>query len=66
MCVPLGSGGADNDVIVWDVVAEAGMCRLSGHKDQVTGLVVIVVGYNICGKVFCRHYCMTMSLPMHL
>ncbi|KAF4758822.1 Dip2/Utp12 protein, partial [Perkinsus olseni] len=34
----LCSGGADNDVIVWDVVAETGMCRLSGHKDQVTDL----------------------------
>ncbi|EER08932.1 conserved hypothetical protein [Perkinsus marinus ATCC 50983] len=37
----LCSGGADNDVIVWDVVAEAGMCRLSGHKDQVTGLTLL-------------------------
>ncbi|KAF4676163.1 Dip2/Utp12 protein [Perkinsus olseni] len=37
----LCSGGADNDVIVWDVVAETGMCRLSGHKDQVTDLALL-------------------------
>jgi len=26
----------DTDVVVWDVVAEAGMYRLRGHKGQVT------------------------------
>jgi U3 small nucleolar RNA-associated protein 12 len=35
----LASGGRDTDVIVWDVVGEAGLYRLRGHKDQVTDLV---------------------------
>jgi U3 small nucleolar RNA-associated protein 12 len=35
----LVSGGRDTDVIVWDVLSETGMCRLRGHKDQVTDVV---------------------------
>jgi U3 small nucleolar RNA-associated protein 12 len=35
----LASGGKDTDVIVWDVVGEAGLYRLRGHTDQVTDLV---------------------------
>jgi WD40 repeat protein len=31
----LASGGRDTDVIVWDVVAESGLYRLKGHRDQV-------------------------------
>ncbi|KAJ1660147.1 beta transducin [Dispira simplex] len=32
----LVSGARDTDVILWNVVGEAGVCRLRGHKDQVT------------------------------
>ncbi|KAJ3254442.1 hypothetical protein HK103_007160 [Boothiomyces macroporosus] len=32
----LASGSADTDVILWDVVAEIGLNRFKGHKDQVT------------------------------
>jgi U3 small nucleolar RNA-associated protein 12 len=35
----LASGGRDTDCIVWDVVAEAGLFRLKGHRDEVTGVV---------------------------
>ena len=37
----LVSGGKDTNVVVWDVVAEAGLCRLRGHKDQVTDAVFV-------------------------
>lgn len=32
----LASGSRDTDLIVWDVVGEAGLYRLKGHKDQIT------------------------------
>lgn len=35
----LASGAQDTDVIVWDVVAEAGLFRLRAHTGQVTDLV---------------------------
>ena len=35
----LASGSRDTDLIMWDVVGEAGLYRLRGHKDQVTDLV---------------------------
>lgn len=31
----VASGGQDTDVIVWDVVAQAGLFRLRGHHGQV-------------------------------
>lgn len=31
----LASGSKDNDIILWDVVGEAGLFRLRGHRDQV-------------------------------
>ena len=37
----LASGSQDTDLILWDVVSEAGLYRLRGHKDQVTDLVRI-------------------------
>lgn len=36
--VRLASGSKDTDIIVWDLVAEIGLFRLRGHKDQVTAL----------------------------
>eukprot|EP01035_Chromulina_nebulosa_P021761 gene21761-28161_t len=32
----LASGGFDNDVIIWDMIAYVGICRLREHKDTVT------------------------------
>lgn len=32
----LASGSKDCDIILWDVVAEVGLFRLRGHRDQVS------------------------------
>ncbi|KAG9104730.1 hypothetical protein FRC06_011624 [Ceratobasidium sp. 370] len=32
----LASGSQDTELIVWDVVAESGLYRLRGHRDQIT------------------------------
>ncbi|TPX69418.1 hypothetical protein SpCBS45565_g02429 [Spizellomyces sp. 'palustris'] len=37
----LASGSSDTDLIVWDVVAECGLARFRGHKDQITGLAFL-------------------------
>lgn len=34
----LASGAKDTDIILWDLVAEVGLFKLRGHKDQVVGL----------------------------
>ena len=34
----LASGGYDTDIVLWDLVAERGICRLRGHKDAVTAV----------------------------
>ncbi|KAI8911598.1 WD40-repeat-containing domain protein [Gorgonomyces haynaldii] len=34
----LASGSNDTDIVLWDIVAEAGLFRFKGHKDQVTCL----------------------------
>lgn len=36
--VRLSSGAKDTDIIVWDLVAEVGLFKLRGHKDQITGI----------------------------
>ena len=36
--VRLASGAKDTDIIVWDLVAEVGLFKLRGHKDQITAL----------------------------
>jgi U3 small nucleolar RNA-associated protein 12 len=37
----LASGAKDTDAIVWDLVAEAGVCRLRGHRDEITDLLFL-------------------------
>jgi len=32
----MASGGFDNDIIIWDMIAYVGICRLREHKDTVT------------------------------
>jgi U3 small nucleolar RNA-associated protein 12 len=32
----LASGSRDTDIIHWDLIAEQGLCRLRGHRDEVT------------------------------
>lgn len=39
--VTLASGGADCDIVLWDLVSYTATCRLRGHKDSVTGLVFL-------------------------
>ena len=31
----LATGSKDTNIVVWDVVEEAGLYRLNGHRDQV-------------------------------
>lgn len=42
--VRLASGAKDTDVILWDLVAETGLFKLRGHKDQITGLHFLHTG----------------------
>lgn len=37
----LASGSKDCDIILWDVIGEAGLFRLQGHRDQVYYLLKI-------------------------
>ncbi|OMJ17275.1 WD repeat-containing protein 3 [Smittium culicis] len=34
----LCSGSRDTDLVLWDIIAETGLFRLKGHKDQITGI----------------------------
>ena len=36
--VRLASGAQDTDIIIWDLVAEIGLFKLRGHKNQITAL----------------------------
>lgn len=40
--VTLVSGGADSDIVVWDLVSYTALCRLRGHKDAVTAVSFLV------------------------
>lgn len=48
--VRLASGSKDTDIILWDLVAEVGIFRLRGHKDQVTALEFLQPDYRIDGS----------------
>jgi U3 small nucleolar RNA-associated protein 12 len=37
----IASGSRDTDIIIWDVVAESGLVRLRGHKDEVTDVAFV-------------------------
>ena len=39
----LVSGARDTAVVVWDIVAETGICRLRGHRHAVTDLCLLEV-----------------------
>jgi U3 small nucleolar RNA-associated protein 12 len=40
--VTLASGGADCDIVLWDLVSFTAICRLRGHKDSVTGIAFLL------------------------
>jgi len=46
--VRLASGSRDTDVVVWDTVNEAGLFRLRGHRDEVTGACFVDPGAFGC------------------
>lgn len=54
----LASGSTDTDIIVWDAVAETGLYRLKGHRDQVEppflSLMDSDVGWSSVGCEFAR------------
>ncbi|CAM2727307.1 unnamed protein product, partial [Rotaria socialis] len=35
------SGSKDTDIIAWDLITEAGLCRLRGHKAPVTKVIIM-------------------------
>lgn len=37
----LASGSQDNDIVVWDVIGDCGICRFSGHQNAITDLLFI-------------------------
>ena len=39
----LATGANDTDVIVWDVVEEAGRVRLRGHTNTITGTAFLML-----------------------
>ena len=34
----VATGGRDTEIVVWDLIAETGICRLTGHKGEITSL----------------------------
>ena len=34
----VATGGRDTEIVVWDLLSEMGVCRLSGHKGEITSL----------------------------
>ena len=42
--VRLASGAKDTDIIIWDLIAEVGLFKLRGHKDQITALQFLQPG----------------------
>lgn len=38
----LASGSRDTDIIHWDLIAEQGLCRLRGHRDEVTDCAFLI------------------------
>ncbi|KIW03981.1 uncharacterized protein PV09_04812 [Verruconis gallopava] len=40
----LASGSKDTDIVVWDLVAEVGLFKLRGHKDQIVSLQWLYTG----------------------
>lgn len=49
----LASGSKDCDVILWDVVAESGMFRLRGHRDQVRCYIVLCLSISLQMVAWC-------------
>ncbi|THV08658.1 WD40 repeat-like protein [Dendrothele bispora CBS 962.96] len=43
----LASGSQDTNLIVWDVVGEAGLFRLRGHRDQITCIKFLSVASDL-------------------
>ncbi|KAL0244514.1 hypothetical protein GEMRC1_008598 [Eukaryota sp. GEM-RC1] len=37
----LASGGADTDIVIWDMATERGQCRLKGHSSAISGISFI-------------------------
>jgi WD40 repeat protein len=54
------TGSKDTDLIVWDVLAETGLFRLKGHKDQVTA---VVSEWDRVSVYVCGGGCHTGTLP---
>ena len=41
--VLLASGGADGDIVLWDLLAHSAVCRLRGHRDAVTAVAFLTL-----------------------
>ena len=45
--VTLASGGADCDIVLWDLVSYTALSRLRGHKGSVTGICFVTTENNL-------------------
>lgn len=49
--VRLASGSKDTDIIIWDLLSEAGLFKLRGHTDQITSLHFLTPSSEIDASV---------------
>ncbi|KAJ3093472.1 hypothetical protein HDU96_002265 [Phlyctochytrium bullatum] len=55
----LASGSKDTDIVIWDVIAEAGIYRLRGHRDQITGVRFLESYASVGAYGACDHLAST-------
>lgn len=46
----LVTGGRDTEIVLWDLVSGSGVCRLKGHKGEVTSLVFLDSSFVASGS----------------
>ena len=62
----LASGSKDNDIILWDVVAETGLYRLRGHCDQVVVCTSFEISLNFLALIWFVRFLIFCNFPLIL